>query len=154
MGSWPPPGRQTGWWIRRNGGCYFLYYQLRAAGARIVYEPRAVVNHGTGDVQGLNFFRKHFDRGYDGVSVYRLDSGAVLRGTRFFGRFGAFALPAITVRRVVLDWIRLMRHRRQIGVSLPTLPYFGAVIAGTRLIELAGGISAAIPGMLRRSSPR
>jgi len=32
--------------IRRNGGCFLLYHQLRAAGARIVYESRACVSHG------------------------------------------------------------------------------------------------------------
>jgi glycosyltransferase involved in cell wall biosynthesis len=127
--------------IRRNGGCYLLYHQLRAAGARIVYEPRAVVAHGL-DIRGLGFVRKHFDRGYDAVSVYRLDDRAVLRGTRLFRRLGGLALVAIAGRRIVVDWVRLARHRRQIGVSAVALPYFGAVALGTRLIELAGGLTA------------
>jgi len=127
--------------IRRNGGCYLLYHQLRAAGARIVYEPRAVVAHGL-DIRGLGFVRKHFDRGYDGVSVDRLDDRAVLRGTRLFRRLGGLALVAIVGRRIVVDWARLARHRRQIGVSPVALPYFAAVVLGTRLIELSGGLTA------------
>jgi glycosyltransferase involved in cell wall biosynthesis len=127
--------------IRRHGGCYLLFHQLRAAGARIVYEPRAVVAHGL-DIRGLGFLRKHFDRGYDGVSVYRLDDRAVLRGTRLFRRLGGLALVAIVGRRIVVDWARLARHRRQIGVSPVALPYFGAVALGTRLLELAGGLTA------------
>lgn len=129
--------------IRRNGGCYLLYHQLRAAGARIVYEPRAVVAHAL-DIRGLGFVRKHFDRGYDGVSVYRLDARGVLRGTRLFRRLGGLALMGIVGRRIVVDWVRLARRRRQIGISACALPYFGAVALGTRLIELAGGLMAVI----------
>src|SRR5207302_10790786 len=63
--------------VRRNGGCYLLYHQLRAGGARIVYEPRAMVVHGL-DIAGSGFVRKHFERGFDGVSVYEFVEGAVL----------------------------------------------------------------------------
>jgi len=129
--------------IRRNGGCYLLYHQLRAAGARIVYEPRAVVAHGL-DIRGLGFVRKHFDRGYDGVSVYRLDDRAVLRGTRLFRRLGGLALVGIVGRRIVADWVRLARQRRQIGIPAVAVPYCGAVALVTRLIELAGGLMAVI----------
>ena len=127
--------------ISRNGGCYFLFHQLRAAGKRVVYEPRATVAHGI-DIPGLGFVRKHFDRGYDGVTVYRLDSEGVLRGTPVFRRLGAVGLIAIIGRRIVVDWTRLLRHHRQIGVSAMALPYFWAVAATTRLIELTGGLTA------------
>ena len=126
--------------IRRNGGCYFLFNQLRAAGARVVYEPRARTSHGFAGA--LNLFKKHFDRGYDGVTVYRLDEQCVLRGTPFFRRFGPIALVGITGRRVVLDWIRLARERRQIGIPALAVPYFCAVVVTTRLMELAGGFVA------------
>lgn len=129
--------------IPRNGGCYFLFHQLRAGGQRVVYEPRAVVAHGL-DIRGLGFVRKHFDRGYDGVTVYRLDEGAVLRGTRLFRRLGAAGLVAITGRRILVDWLRMLRHRRQIGLSPLALPFYGAVAAGTRLVELAGGLKAVV----------
>lgn len=129
--------------IRRNGGCFLLFHQLRAAGARILYEPRAVVAHGP-DYGGLGFLRKHFDRGYDGVTVYRLDDDGVLRGTRLFRRLGAPALVAIVGRRIVFDWLRMLRHRRQIGIPFIALPYFGAVAVATRLIELAGGLTATV----------
>ena len=127
--------------LRRNGGCYFLFHQLRAAGQRVLYERRAEVAHGV-DRDGM--IRKHFDRGYDGVSVYRLDANAVLRGTRWFRRFGAAALLPITARRIFVDWIRLARHRRQMDVALIALPYYAAVGVMTRLIELAGGLAAAV----------
>lgn len=129
--------------IRRNGGCFFLYHQLRAAGTRIVYEPRAHVSHGL-DVRGLGFVRKHFDRGYDGITVYRLDDRDFLRGSRWIRRSGGLAIVPIVARRIVLDWLRLAKHRRQIGISISTLPFYGAVAVGTRLIELAGAFKAIV----------
>jgi len=38
----------------------------------------------------------------------------------------------------------MLRHRRQIGIPLVALPYFGAVAVMTRLIELAGGLKAVV----------
>jgi len=130
--------------IPRDGGCYLLFHQLRAEGARVLNEPRAVVEHGL-DFHGLGFVRKHFNRGYDGAMVYRLDDRAVLRGTRLFRRLGAVALVAITGRRIVVDWRRMVRYRRQIGIPVVALPYFGTVTVGTRLIELIGGLLATVP---------
>ncbi|MDQ3818487.1 MAG: glycosyltransferase family 2 protein [Acidobacteriota bacterium] len=129
--------------IRRDGGCYLLFHQLRAEGARVAHEPRALVWHGM-DFRGLGFARKHFNRGRDGVAVYQLDERAVLRGTRVLRRFGAVALVAITGRRIIVDWLRMMRHRRQIGIPLLALPYFCAVAVVTRCIELAGGLAAIV----------
>ena len=126
--------------IRRNGGCYFLFNQLRAAGKRVIYEHRARTMHGFSGAGAL--LRKHFDRGYDGVTVYRLDDAGVLRGSRWFRRLGPLALAAITPRRIVVDWMRMARHRRQIGISALALPYYCAVVVGTRFLELAGGFVA------------
>ena len=132
--------------IRRDGGCYLLFHQLRAEGARVLIEPRAVVEHAP-DVGGLGFARKHFKRGYDGVAVYRLDARGVLRGTRLLRRLGPAALLPITGRRIVADWLRLLRHRRQIGIPSLAVPYFGAVAVVTRFVELAGGLAAFVsPG--------
>lgn len=135
--------------LRRDGGCYLLFHQLRAEGARVLHEPRAEVEHAL-DPRGL-FVHKHFDRGYDSVAVYRLDDRGVLRGTRLFRRLGPAALVPITGRRVVVDWLRLLRHRRQIGIPALALPFFGALTVVTRLIELAGGLAAAVAH--RPSSP-
>jgi glycosyltransferase involved in cell wall biosynthesis len=129
--------------ISRDGGCYFLFHQLRAAGGRILYESRAVVAHGI-DIEGFGFVRKHFNRGYDGVTVYRLDADAVLRGTRLFRRFGAIALVAIIARRIFVDWMRLLKHYRQIGITVFSLPYYGVVGLTLRLIELTGGLTAIV----------
>ena len=38
--------------IARDGGCYLLFHQLRAEGARVLNEPRALVAHGP-DFRGL-----------------------------------------------------------------------------------------------------
>jgi hypothetical protein len=135
--------------IRRNGGCYLLYNQLRAAGARVVYEPGACVDHGFEGAAG--FVKKHFERGFDGVSVYQLDDRAVLRGTPYFRRFGALAIVPLTVRRVAVDWVRLVRYRRQIGISGFAFPYYAAVMTGVRLVEAVGAFTAVIdPGRYRR----
>jgi glycosyltransferase involved in cell wall biosynthesis len=130
--------------IRRDGGCYLLFHQLRAEGATILHEPRATVEHGF-DMRGLGFVHKHFKRGFDGAMVYSLDDRAVLKGTMLVRRFGAAALVPITGRRIVVDWLRLIRHRRQIGIPTLTLPYFMAVGAMTRLIELTGGLATLLP---------
>ena len=139
--------------ISRNGGCYLLFHQLRAAGARILYEPRAAVAHGL-DVKGLGFVRKHFDRGYDGVTIYHLDDRAVLRGTALFRRFGPVALVGFVGRRIVLDWVLMFRHRRQIPIRLVALPFFAAVATGLRLIELTGGLTAIVGARSSRRSAR
>ena len=129
--------------IRRDGGCYLLFHQLRAQGLRVLIEPRAIVEHAP-DVGGLGFARKHFKRGYDGVAVYRLDADGVLRGTRLLLRIGPVALLPITGRRIAADWLRLVRHRRQLGITPLAVPYFGAVAVVTRFVELAGGLAACI----------
>jgi cellulose synthase/poly-beta-1,6-N-acetylglucosamine synthase-like glycosyltransferase len=139
--------------IRRNGGCYLLYKQLRAAGTHVVYEPRASVDHG---FEGFGeFIRKHFERGFDGVSVYRFDDRAALRGTRYFRRFGAFAIVPLTVRRLAVDWLRLLKHRRQIGISGFAFPYYAAVMTGVRAVEAVGAFTAVTdPGRYRRQDAR
>jgi glycosyltransferase involved in cell wall biosynthesis len=127
--------------IRRDGGCVLLYHELRAAGARIMYAPHARVSHGL-DFAQRGLLKKHFNRGFDGVTVYRADERAVLRGTRLFRRFGALALVAFLPRRILLDWLRLIRNYDQMGISPVAIPYFAAVIVATRLIALTGGIAA------------
>lgn len=128
--------------VRRNGGCYFLFHELRAIGTRIVYEPNAVVSHGL-DVDGLGFVHKHFDRGYDGTNVYRLDTRGVLRGTAVYRRFGPPGLVALVARRILVDWGRLAKYRSQIGIPVIALPFFAGVSVLVRSIELAGGLTAA-----------
>jgi len=127
--------------IPRDGGCYLLYHTLRAEGADVRYEPRARATHAI-DAGPLGFVRKHFNRGADGLVVYRLDAAGVLRGSRLVQRSGVMLLP-LTARRIMLDWARLVRMRDQIGISLPTVPYYAAVMVATRTIELAGGLQAA-----------
>ena len=127
--------------IRRHGGCYLLQHQLRAAGHRVLFEKRARIYHGV-DRGGI--ILKHFQRGYDGLRVYRLDDDAVLRGTRWVRRFGAAALLPITARRIAVDWLRLARHHRQMNVPLIAVPYYAVVGTMTRLIELVGGLAAAV----------
>lgn len=141
--------------IRRNGGCYLLYHQLRAAGKQVLYEPRAVAAHGVGDIRGREFLRKHFGRGYDGVGVYRLDDRGLLRGTRVFRRYRAAGLLGITAHRIVSDWSWIARNRRQIGIPGAAVPFFGIVAAGIRSIELVGMLAAVVdPGRYERPSPR
>ena len=135
--------------IRRNGGCYLLYKQLRAADTCIVYEPRAYVDHGFDGL--IKFMKKHFERGFDGVSVYRLDDRSALRGTRYFRRLGALAVVPFTTRRLVIDWVRLVKYRRQIGITGFAIPLLAAVMTGVRLVETAGAFTAFIdPGRYRR----
>lgn len=129
--------------IVRNGGCYNLFHQLRAGGARIVYAPNARVSHAM-DFQGLGFLGKHWARGYEGLKVYELDERQVFRGTAWYRRFGPLALVALSGRRILVDWARLARHRRQIGVKTAALPLYAALGAGLRLVELAGSVAASL----------
>jgi glycosyltransferase involved in cell wall biosynthesis len=131
--------------IRRNGGCYLLFHQIRRRGGRVLYEPRARVAHAL-DFAGIGFIGKHYQRGYDSVDVYRYDRDRSLRGTRLFQRFGAAALVAFTGRRILIDWARLARHHRQMGVATLAVPYYAAVGAGLRVVELAGSVAASLRG--------
>ena len=139
--------------VRRNGGCYFLYHDLRLRGVKIVYEPRAVVAHGL-DVGGMGFVRKHFDRGYDGTNVYRLDERGVLRGTMVYRRLGEVGLVALGGRRSCStgyessatdgSWASASRQSRTYAV----------IVLMIRVIELAGGPTAAIrPATTGRERP-
>jgi glycosyltransferase involved in cell wall biosynthesis len=129
--------------IRRNGGCFFQYHALRRRGVRIAYEPGAVVVHGL-DVHGFGFVRKHFERGRDGMAVYQLDDRGLLRGSSWIQRLGPLALVPLQARRIALDWLRLARHRRQVGIAAAALPYYFGVCTLTRSIELAGGLAASV----------
>jgi len=129
--------------IRRHGGCYLLFHQLRARGKTILYDDQARVAHGADDIRGWSFLGKHFWRGFDGVAAYRLDEQRVMRGTAVFRRYGLPGLVAITAHRILLDWRQLVRDRWQIGVRSWALPYVGIVGAGLRLVELVG-MSAAV----------
>lgn len=134
--------------IRRNGGCYFLYHTLRAHGVRILYEPEARVWHELEGGAGA-MYKKHFERGFDGTAVYRLDDRGVLRGTGVFRRFGALGLAAIVGRRLLLDWRRLARDRAQLGIAMEAVPFYAVVMLTTRLTELAGGWMAILrPSLL------
>jgi hypothetical protein len=135
--------------IPRNGGCYLMYYQLRAEGATIAYARDAHIAHGV-DRQG--FIRKHFDRGYDGFIVYRLDESGALRGSALVRRVGGLALFPITAGRLLHDWWQLASEWRQMGISLLRVPYQCAVIAFTRMIELFGGLVAAVQPRSRIAS--
>jgi hypothetical protein len=129
--------------LHRDGGCYLLYHQLIAEGARVLNEPRAIVHHGFDP--GLRaLIRKHYQRGYAGVLAYRVDDRQVFAGTGLYRRLGAISLFPITVRRTLRDWLRMLRHRRQIGISRSKLPFFCCLAATTRTIELAGGLAAAV----------
>jgi glycosyltransferase involved in cell wall biosynthesis len=134
--------------IRRNGGCYLLFHRLRAHGIGIVYEPEARTEHAL-DASGIKFLRKHFDRGYDSVSAYRADEQGHLKGTLFFRRFGTLSLPPIFLRRAALDWINLVRHRRQMDFPFLWLPLLLLLGTGLRTVEFAGALAAAF-----RTSPK
>lgn len=131
--------------IRRNGACYLLFQQLRRNGIGIAYEPAARTAHAL-DPSGAVFIRKHFDRGYDSIAAYRADDGGDLKGTPYFRRYGAFALPPIFLRRTMLDWVNLIRHRRQIGFPLAWLPLVLLLAPTLRAIEFAGALWAAVRG--------
>jgi glycosyltransferase involved in cell wall biosynthesis len=131
--------------IARNGACYFQFHQLRAAGHRVVYEPAARVAHAL-DGGNFGFVRKHFDRGYDSIAVYRADAAGILRGTRWFRRLGVLALGPIFARRIAIDWARLARHRRQIGFTGKAFPVVAAAATVLRLIELGGAVAGTVRG--------
>lgn len=129
--------------IYRDGGCYLLYHQLIAAGARVLNEPGALVHHGYDP--GLRAsIRKHYQRGYAGVMVYRFDDGKALGGTSLYRRLGAISLLPITHRRTLRDWLRLLRNRRQLGIGWLKLPFFCCLAVTTRTIELVGGLAGAL----------
>ena len=127
--------------IRRDGGCYLLFHQLRAEGLEVRHEARARTSHQF-DPRFSAIVRKQFNRGYDGAEVYRLDDRHVLQGSYLFQKLGAISLVPITIRRVLRDWFRVFRHRRQMGVGLMQLPVFCLIGLCLRTVELAGAFAA------------
>ena len=127
--------------IRRDGGCYLQHRSMRRAGVTVRYVPTAIVRHEP--EHGSGWLRKHYNRGMDGVQVYRLDAEGLLRGSRWLGRLGPLAVPPIMGRRVLIDMRRLRRARRVGAVPRSMVVPAAVTMLGTRTVELAGGIVAA-----------
>jgi glycosyltransferase involved in cell wall biosynthesis len=129
--------------IRRDGGCYLLFHQLRAEGLKIRHEPQARTCHQF-DPHFSAIVSKQFNRGYDGAQVYALDDRQVLQGSYLYQKLGALSLVPIATRRVLRDWFRVVRHGRQMGVGVLQLPVVCVIGLCLRTVELAGGIAASL----------
>ncbi len=130
----------------RNGACYFLWRKLDALHYRMHYDPSIYAGHGD-DFKGLGFVRKHFERGFDAISLCRLDTENRLDGTRYL-RLGILAPLGMYGARVLFDLRRFIGNRLDLQIPLYAIPYYCVASVLIRGIEAAGGIASIVnPGM-------
>jgi hypothetical protein len=132
----------------RNGACYFLWRKLDALHYRMHYDPSIYAGHGD-DFKGLGFVRKHFERGFDAISLCRLDTENRLDGTRYL-RLGILAPLGMYGARVLFDLRRFIGNRLDLQIPLYAIPYYCVASVLIRGIEAAGGIASIVnPGMFQ-----
>ncbi len=132
----------------RNGACYFLWRKLDSLRYRMKYDPLLYAGHGD-DFKGLGFVRKHFERGFDSISLCRIDKSNLLDGTRYL-RLGILAPFGMFAARVLFDLRRFMSNRTDLEIPLYAIPYYCTASLLIRGIEAAGGVASIVnPNMYR-----
>lgn len=123
--------------IRRSGGAYLLSRQLCAAGYNVVFDPEIAVFHDPYDLRFQMLMRAR--SGYEVVSLSRLDDEGVLPETKF-RKFGLLAPFLASAHRFLFDLRIIVADRKDLDISLPTIPYFVAASAVIRTIEASAGV--------------
>jgi glycosyltransferase involved in cell wall biosynthesis len=127
----------------RVGGDVVFCSALRRRGIRLHYDPGLQVFHHP-RVGARQFFWRAVSYGAGFVATRRRDPSLP------FARLVACGLPGVailTLGRAVLDWRRLLRLRREMGISIAQLPVGMAVLLLKRVISLAGAVR---PGLAAR----
>jgi mycofactocin glycosyltransferase len=121
------------------GGDVVFCSALRKRGVRLHYDPRLQVLHHP-RVDARSFFARARSYGAGLVGTRRRDPS--LRGARFVSA-GVLGVAALTVGRTLLDWRRLLRYRRELGIGLAQLPLGAGILLLKRVASLPGAIRAA-----------
>ncbi len=121
------------------GGDTLFTEGLRRAGAPLVFEPEVAVEHRP----SVSFDDLLQRAGRYGASFVR--ARQVDPAMRYAGlvRAGVLGIALATAGRVLLDWARLVRHRRAAGFSLLEVPAAAVVLAVRRLASLPAAVRAA-----------
>ncbi len=126
--------------VRRNGGCFLFWRKLKLANCNMIYDPKMFAGHGN-DFLGLGFARKHLDRGFDTINLFRIADPKLLEAARYM-RFGLLVPLGMFASRLWFDFRRMVTNRRDLGIRLYTVPYYYAVSLVIRGLEAVGGMIA------------
>ncbi len=120
------------------GGDTLFTETLRRGGATLIYEPEVAVEHRP----SVSFGQLMKRAGRYGTSFVR--ARQVDPSMRYAGlvRAGVLGVVAATAARVLLDWGRLVRHRRTAGFSVLEIPAAAVVLALRRLASLPAAVRA------------
>jgi glycosyltransferase involved in cell wall biosynthesis len=121
------------------GGDVVFCSALRKRGVRLHYDPEVQVFHHP-RVDARSFFARARSYGAGLVGTRRRDPS--LRFARFVSA-GVAGVAALTLGRTLLDWYRLLRYRRELGIGLAQLPLGAGILLLKRFVSLAGAIRAA-----------
>ncbi|HTR34719.1 MAG TPA: glycosyltransferase family 2 protein [Bryobacteraceae bacterium] len=125
---------------KRNGGCFLLWRKLKLANYDMIYDPKMFVGHGN-DYWKLGFVRKHVERGFDAINLFRTSDPALLEGARYI-RFGPLVPLGMFASRVLFDLRRIVSNRQDLGIQLVAVPYYFAASVFIRSLEALGGMIA------------
>jgi glycosyltransferase involved in cell wall biosynthesis len=127
---------------RRNGACLLLWRQLQLANYNMVYSPLVFAGHGN-DYRGAGFIRKHIERGFDSINLFRISKPGLLSGSRYL-RLGPLVPLGMFAARVRFDLFRIVSNRRDLGIPIYAIPYYYAVSIMIRGLEAVGGMTAVL----------
>jgi len=118
---------------------------LRRRGATLLYDPAIAVEHRPGaDRAQLLARARRYGRSF--VEARRLDPGLRWSG---FVRAGVPGVVAATLGRTLLDWSRLLRHRRAAGFRLIEVPPAMAMLLLRRVVSLPEAVRAVLEARSR-----
>jgi glycosyltransferase involved in cell wall biosynthesis len=127
---------------RRNGACLLLWRQLQLANYNMVYDPLVFAGHGN-DYRGTGFIRKHIERGFDSINLFRISGPGMLSGSRYM-HLGPLVPLGMFAARVRFDLWRIVSNRRDLGIPIYAVPYFYAMSIMIRGLEAVGGMTAVL----------
>jgi glycosyltransferase involved in cell wall biosynthesis len=127
---------------RRNGACLLLWRQLQVANYNMVYDPNVFAGHGN-DYRGTGFIRKHIERGFDAINLFRISEAGLLTGSRYM-RLGPLVPLGMFAARVRFDFWRMVSNRHDLGIPIYAIPYYYGVSIVIRGLEAAGGMTAVL----------
>jgi glycosyltransferase involved in cell wall biosynthesis len=124
----------------RVGGDVVFCSALRKRGVRLHYDPEVAVSHHP-RVDVRHFFARAVSYGAGLVSTRRRDPS--LPYSRLVST-GVGGVVVLTLGRTLLDWYRLVRYRRELGIGLAQLPLGAGILSLKRLVSLVGAIRTAV----------
>ena len=128
---------ESGW---RMLGDVFFSHTLRRSGERLAYNPEIWVYHHPRSSLA-DFCRRSLRYGEGFVRTRRAVPS--LPYSRWV-RAGIPGVLAISLGRVALDWVRLLRFRRSAGFSIVLLPAAAAGLLFKRILGSAGAVKACL----------